>query len=240
MRAAPLLFFLLPMGVRAQAPDAAPPAAPAAAVAGSTEDVVGHGLKVAGGEAPVAVKGKSIAVRIHKEAVDWEPVSVVVIGDAGINENSVTRKVPGARGKGHKSAAKAVARLHPYKGDKMLVVSLYPASFKKSSVHLEVRLQIIEGYLEGASIAAITLKAGQQPVAYGAEDSFTLGRRGLEFAEDFPAEAALKISAIDSKPGKTSRNAGSVSGADFGGKELGTISFFYGTQGVAGGRAAPP
>ncbi len=237
------LFLLLGLPLRAQNP------APAAAPTNSTDTAVDlstgmdqthHGIGVGTGEAPVAAKGNAINVHVHKEAADWDPVSVKVIPDVGLNENSVTRRVHKVRikgktvTKGETSKAFSVVRLHKYKDNKMLVISVYPAALKKLRVHLELRLLISEGYLEGAKLAAVTLKAGQQAVDYGKEDSFTLERKGLEFVEDFPAEAELRISAISARPGKSSRNAGSVRGADFGGKELGLVNFFYGVDGVSG------
>jgi hypothetical protein len=242
------LFVLLALPARAQEPAPAPAPSPAAAPTNSTDTAVDlstgmdqahHGIGVGTGEAVVAAKGKAINVHIHKEAADWDPVSVKVIPDVGVNENAMTRRVHKVHikgksvAKGESSQAKTVARLHKYKDNKMLVLSVYPTSLKKLRMHLELRLLISEGYLEGAKLAAVTLKAGQQAVEYGKEDTFTLDRKGLEYVEDFPAEATLNISAISARAGKGSRNAGSVRAADFGGKELGLVNLFYGVDSVA-------
>ena len=37
-----------------------------------------YGLKTATGETPVAPQGKTINVSVHKDAAEWEPVSVKV------------------------------------------------------------------------------------------------------------------------------------------------------------------
>jgi len=261
---AAVLWLGLASAARAQAP-AAPAAAPAAstgtAVAASTDtavstssgtaapEVQGYGIKV-GGEQPAAILANPIAVHVHKEARDWEPISMRVGGDPGQAGNSFTRRIKTVRVKGTKktagqsSKATAVARAHPLKGDTLLIISLYPASLKASGAHIEVRYLISEGWLEEAKVAAVTVRAGQPGYRHGAEDSVTLAMKGIEFREDFPSEGDLRVSALDPKVGKSARNAGRVSGADFGGAaygeaDLGLVNLSYSAKGVEGapGRA---
>ncbi|MBI3551672.1 MAG: hypothetical protein HY077_04080 [Elusimicrobia bacterium] len=234
MQAAAVLLLALPALSQQPAPAASTDAAvgvssgPAVALSTGAAEAEGHGVSVAG-EQPKAIFKNPIAVRLHKESADWEPVSLRVGGDPAQAANSFTRLL---RQKRKPSKAKASARVHAFRGDTMLVISLYPDSLKKLGMHIEVRYLLVEGWLEEVKIAAVTLRAGQS-FEYGAEDSFSLARKGLSFREDFPAEAEVKVSALNPRPGSGSRNGGRVKGADFGGDELGVVDFSYGTAGVA-------
>lgn len=183
-----------------------------------------------------------IRVRIHKEAARWEPVSVRAGGEASAAKTHFTRRVRtikakgGAKRLGDSSKAQAVARSYSAGEDTLLVVSVHPAKLKRLGRHLEVRYLVVEGFLEEVKVAAVVL---QDPRAWpwpGPPDSFLLRRLGIAFSEEFPAEAEVRVSAINPRIGRSVLNAGSVKGAAFGDRELGLVSLGYATTGVSAGR----
>ena len=129
------------------------------------------------------------------------------------------------------SKAAAVARLHKVKDDLMLVVSVYPESLRKGRKHFEARYWIVEGFLEEAKLASVSIAGGRASPGDLKEDSFTLRKKGIDFAEAFPSGARLRVAAMDARTRKTSRNAATIEAAEFGGK-LGAVDFSYSVQGV--------
>jgi hypothetical protein len=178
---------------------------------------------------------KLINVKIHPDSKDWEPVS---LGAGGSMENASSRfsrrlkkKVTKGEGEGAKpvvtfhgenSKAISVVRVHKSGEDAWVIASVYPAVLKKANRYMEARFKITEGFLEEAVVAAVTVRQGQG-VDIQKEDSVTLRRRGVSFAEDFPASARATITAISAKAGGL--NAGGVGQADFADKELRLTSF---------------
>ena len=175
-------------------------------------------------------------VIVHKDAADWEPVSVVLRPGFGPGRVSFERRVRTVRGayRGQPSAAKAAARLYPFKDDLMLVVSIYPAALRPRRMHLEARFLIQEGYLEEAKLSAVSVVGGQYSPADEKEDSFTLLARGVDIIEEGPGSAHIELSVIDPGPGREAFNAGRVTHASFGDSELGFVNFAWSLKGVAG------
>lgn len=220
------------------APAVSTAAAPAPAPAPEAEpgEIKGKGLKRGTGKvAPAAVK--KTAVKIHADAKDWEPVSLVRSGVAAQAKTFFERRIRKVRGayKGQGAAAKATARIHKFKGDSMLVVSVYPASLRYRRTHLEARFLIQEGFLEGVTVAAVTVPGGAWEAADDKEDSFSLRAKGVEFQEESPGSAAARLSAVTADAG-ASQNAGSVRLAAFGDPELGFVSFGWSVNQVEKGR----
>lgn len=207
-----------------------------AAVVQSTETAAGQSTET------VKAVQRAIFVKIHREAAAWTPVSVREGGDPAALKNSVKRRLQEvkvkARGtvtgyKGDVSKAKAVARLHDVKGDRMLVVSVYPAALKAARQHFEVRYLIVEGFLEEVKIAAVRIGAGSPPAEDEKRDSFALNREGVAFEEESPRAAKVIVAAINAKPGKNSWNAGTIRGAAFGAADLGRVDLSYSVKGVS-------
>ena len=181
---------------------------------------------------------RPIFVTIHKEASRWKPFSVRAGGNPAKIKNAVAsavRKVK-VKGKmvrkGDSSKAVAVARLHKVKGDLMLVVCVYPESLKRARRHLEARYWIVEGFLEGVQLAAVSISRGAASPEDLKEDSLTLTRKGRDFDEVLPSGAGLRVAALDARPRKASENAASIEAAEFGGR-LGSVDFGYSVRGVA-------
>lgn len=140
--------------------------------------------------------------------------------------------------RGETSKVEAQARLYRVKDDRMLVVSLYPASLRSKLrlKHLEVRYLVSEGFLDEVKIAVITLKPESGYLPPGKEDSFALKEKGRSFLEEFPERAALKLSAFDARPGKRSFNAACVHLAQFADWDLQKANFGYALRGVTESR----
>lgn len=178
-------------------------------------------------EEPKPELARPLRVKLHKEGKDWEPVSVRAgAGDALAMSTSFERRI--VRKKGRRSKAKAVARLFPKGEDKVLIVSIFPEALKKKRIHVELRMKLVEGWLEEVKVAAITAEG---EAAEEHLDSRKLKLAGIPFSEDFPAEAALSIVAIDPAGNAKAVNAGRLK-AEFGLEDLGLVSLTYKTKGV--------
>ena len=231
-------------------PDAAPAPAPAvstAAVAASTaaatvaaststaptDEVAGHGFKV-GGAGPKAKLSRPMHAVIHKDAADWEPLSVREGGVPGAAENSVALKVVKLKGrmKGENSKAKSVARLHHGKRDsRWLAISLYPKALERKRTHLEIRLRIVEGYVEEVQAAAV--KVTDERASSGKPlDSFELREQGIEYEEELPGSGQLVVAELDPRAGAGSANSGRLEKAEFADKDLGFVNLSWSVKGV--------
>ena len=181
-----------------------------------------------------------IKAKIHKDAADWEPVSVRAGGDPAEVKTRFSRRVKTVRVKGKQtergepSKATAAALVHKVKDDKMLVVSVYPDSLKRLRKHLEVRYFLVEGFLEEVKVAAVTLTDGS-PKDGARLDSFGLQSQGIPFQEEFPASAEVRVAALDPRPGKAALNAATVRLAAFGDRDLGFVNLGYSVTGLSAG-----
>ena len=240
----------MPTGPAGAAP--APPAAPAASTAAATSPPPAVDLSsgAAAAAAPAAAPkpaapANPIRVKIHKEAKDWEPVSVAQGAAAAGAKTAFSYKLK-KKGKTHvgkSSAAKAVARAYPAGDDTRLVISVFPKALEAQRTHIELRFLVVEGYLEKLEAAAVTADPGGDPL----DDAQMLREKGVSFQEENPAGGSLKISAIDAKQGKSALNAGSLRLAEFAESDLnprslGLATVDYAAKGVGGPakrRAAP-
>lgn len=172
-----------------------------------------------------------IAIRIPADARSWSPVSVRK--GAAPSSSSFKRRYKTLTGtpKTESSPASAAARVHKAGLDRLLIVSVYPKSLLKQRKHLELRFFVIEGFLEKATLAAVTasdaVKAGHR------EDSRTLRAKGWAFSEEEPSSARVVVGALSLKPGTGTRNAGTVSLASFGDTTLGSVDFTFAAKGFA-------
>jgi hypothetical protein len=178
-------------------------------------------------------------VIVHKEAADWEPVSVRLRPAAGGRSSfeAKVRKV-GNWYRGHLSAVKAAVRVHPAGDDHWLVVCVYPAALRSKRMHMEVRFLIQEGYLEDVKVAAVRVVGGEWSPDDDKEDTFTLKTKGVDFNEQMPGSAEITLSVIDPGPGPRAINAGTVRLAAFGGEDLGFVNFSWSVSGVPRDKAA--
>lgn len=192
----------------------------------------------AGAEAPQAAR--HLRARLHKEASRWTPLSVKAGEDPKRVRTTFQLKVQilMSRGKevrrGQPTTLSAQARLHRIKDDQLLVISLHPRALRRSRKHLEVRLLLVEGYLEEAKAAVVTVTGGD---IRSDDDLDFMGLRenGVSYLEEFPARGVLELSALDPYPGKLSLNAGELS-AEFGDKEIGSVDCSYSLRGVSGAK----
>ena len=124
-----------------------------------------------------------------------------------------------------------------YRQARTPVISIFPQALQAERTHIELRFLIIEGYLEKLELAAVTAAEGAGPE----DDAATLQAKGLGYQEEFPSAGALKISAIDARPGKGALNAGALTGAVFpkwlsessAKPGLGLVSLEYSSRGLA-------
>jgi hypothetical protein len=194
--------------------------------------------------APPAFPDKPIQVRIHKAARSWKPVSTRFGGDVKEARTSATYTIKSVRLKGksalrgESSKARAAARVYRAGEDLLIIVAVHPAKLARLRKHLEVRLKIVEGYLEGAEVAAVTIKEPGSAVEQGLYDSVSLRRRGVAFLEEFPGKASLTLSAVNPRPGKRTWNAGAVRMAEFADPRLGDVNFSFAARGLEAGDAS--
>lgn len=211
-----LLLALFLASASAEEP-AASTAAPTLTVDSGT--VKQSGVQVGTGEDKPAPR-RSAGVKLHPDAKDWEPYSVRLGGDPFQARGFF------ARGKEKPGKAEAFARAYQVKGDTLLVIAVFPEALKKRRTHLEARFLVQEGYLEEVKIAAVTTDAA------GREDSIALRRKGVEFQEENPGSAEVRIAALASSGPRDALNAGSVRRAAFG--SWGTVDFGWAARGIAG------
>jgi hypothetical protein len=231
-----------PMPYSGEAPAAPAPAAPAvstqAAVAASTDTLSNvvtstGGVKIGGG-APKAKLSRPMHAVIHPEAKEWEPVAVKAGGDPFQAETRLTLREEKVRGKYKGTTVKAAASARLYKTgqDRWLVVRVFPkAAIEKRRLHYEVRLKIVEGFVEEVKAAAITV-VDPRPEAGAGLDANELRENGVEFEEDSPASGTLLISAIDPRPSKSAVNSGALKLAAFSTKAGGLVDLSWSVKGL--------
>jgi hypothetical protein len=208
-----------PMPYSSEAKAAAPAvstAAPAAAAAAAPESAVTlstGGVKVAGELKPKLKR--PIHATIHAEAKDWEPLSLKASGDPALAETRAVLRQAKVKGKykGTASKAKAFARLRGRKDARELVISIFPKDLEKRRRHFEVRLRLIEGFVENVEASLVSVVDRRYTGA--GMDSLELRERGVEFQEDSPSSGQILISALDPRPSKTAVNSGTLKLASF-------------------------
>ncbi len=176
----------------------------------------------------------SLHAVIHKDAADWEPLSLREGGVPGSADNSVSLKVLKVKGrlKGDRAKAKATARLHT--GDKdsrWLVISLYPKALERRRTHLEIRFRVFESFIEEAQAAAVTV-TDRRPETPRVRDSFDLREEGTEYQEEQPGSGQFVVAELDPRPGASSVNSGRLETAEFADKELGFVNLSWSVKGV--------
>lgn len=199
-----------------------------------TDEVAGHGFKVGGG-APKARLARPMHAVIHKDAVDWEPLSIREGGVPGSAENAVSLKVVKVKGRmrGENSKARSAARLHKGKKDSWwLAISLYPKALEAKRTHLELRFRVVEGYVEEIEAAAVTATDRRRPPAGKLLDSYDLRDEGLEYQEERPGSGQFVVAELDPRPGSSSVNSGRLEKAEFADKDLGFVNLSWSVKGV--------
>lgn len=211
-----LLALALPLFGGEPAP-AASTAAPTLTVDSGT--VKQSGVQIGTGEDKPAPR-RPVGVKVHPDAKDWEPFSVRLGGDPFQARSFMSR------GKEKAGKAEAFARAYPVKGDTLLVVSVFPEALKKRRAHLEARFLIQEGFLEKVELSAVV--SAQE----GRDDSVELRRKGVEFQEESPGSAEVRVAALAASGARDALNAGSVRRASF--ASYGLLDFGWAARGVGG------
>lgn len=238
------VLLVLALGAAAQSPmpfntpDAPPatstaPAVSTAAVTASTETAVAvstGGVKVAGETKPKLAR--PIRATLHAEAKDWEPLSLKAGGDPVLAKTEAVLRLEKVKGKykGTPSKAKAFARLHRSKDAAWLVFSIFPKALEKKRAHVEVRLKLVEGFVEDARAALVSVVDRHYTGA--GMDSDELRARGVEFEEDSPASGQILISALDPRPSKTAFSAGTLKQAAFASQDVRLCDVSWSTTGL--------
>jgi len=211
----------------------APTASTDTAVAVSTPAAAtGHGAHVAGADKPLAVERPIHAV-IHKDSASWDPVSLRVGGNPAAAETRALLRVRGQKAKRHGTAsrARATARLRKAGDDRWLVISVFPRALEKRRKHFEVRLKIVEGYVEEAKAALVTV-LDRRPEAGAGLNADELTRAGVEFEEEFPSSGEILLSALDPRPSAKAFNAGLLRGASFADRDAGLADAAWSLRGL--------
>jgi hypothetical protein len=90
---------------------------------------------------------RAVRLSIHKEAKDWEPVSLKAGGDPKSSLTGATLRLRRSKGrlKGDPSRATAFARLHEAKDESWLVVTVVPKALARRRMQIELRFRVVEG-----------------------------------------------------------------------------------------------
>jgi hypothetical protein len=225
-------------GDAAPATSTAPAVSTAAAVPSSTDTLSNvvtstAGVKIGGG-APKVKLSRPLHAIIHPDSKEWEPVALKAGGDPFQAETKVTLREEKARGKyrGANEKSTASARLYKAGQDRWLVIRVFPKSLvAKRLVHFEVRLKIVEGFVEELKVAAVTVVDRRPGVGAGL-DSYELRDQGVEFEEDSPDSGTVLISALDPRPSKSASNSGVLKLASFGSKVVGLADVSWSAKGL--------
>lgn len=201
----------------------------------SEDGSTGRGFKVGGGE-PKPKLSRPMHAVIHKDAVDWEPLSLRVGGVPGSADNAVALRVVKIKGrmKGANSRARSAARLH--KGPKnstWLVISLYPKSLEARRTHFELRFRLVEGFVEEAAAAAVKVTDRRRQKSSRLLDSFDLRAQAIEYESEQPGSGQITVAELDPRPGSSARNSGRLEKAEFAHKDLGFVNLSWSVRGLA-------
>lgn len=239
------LLSVLALGASAQSPMPYSGEAPAqAAPAASTPTAVAASTETA--EVPVSTGGVHVAAEvkpklqrpihavIHKEAKDWEPLSLQAGGDPGAAENRAVLRLVKVRGrwKGEDGPAKSRAYLVKDGEDRWLVVCVFPRALARRRAHFEVRLRLVEGFVE--DVRATLVKITDPRTGGATLSSEQLRARGVAFEEDSPASGAVRISALDPRPAKRAFNAGTLKQGAFADAGVRLADVSWSTTGLQG------
>lgn len=208
-----------------------PAVAPSTAAASEAES--SHaGVKVGGGE-PKAKLSRPLHAFVHADSKDWEPLSLRVAGDPLQAENAARLRETKVKGKykGPVFLATANARIHKTREDVWLVISIFPKKATRRRLHFEIRFRMVEGYVEAAQAALVTI-VDQRPKAGMGLNSYELRAQGVEFEEDSPGSGRIEVAALDHHPGKSAFNAGALKLAPFADKEVGTADVSWSVTGL--------
>jgi len=184
----------------------------------------------------VWAKTDFLRVYVHRAASRWSPVSLrpdfgALPGRSEVAEQvRVVRTKKGRVRRGRILPARAKAEWLPYKGDRALVIGIYPAAWRKSLKHLEVRYLVSAGYVEGVWAELVQVQGGG-PRDWGL-DSFALTRAGVGFSEEYAGRGKILLYAVNPEPGRRSLNAARGLDFDFGDAGVGRVNFSYRTKGV--------
>ena len=228
MISALLAAFALSAG--AQSPMLAPAASTAAPAAVAASTAAAAEVAVSTGAAKPAHPLHAV---IHPDAKDWEPLSVRAGGDPSSAATKAILRQANIDGKyrGTASKATASARLHKAGEDRWLIVCIFPQALARSRLHFEVRLKIVEGFVEDAQAAVVSV-VDRRPVAGAGLDSYDLRAQGVEFEEESPASGALLLSALDPRPSKSAVNSGTLRRAAFGAAAVGLADASWSVKGL--------
>jgi hypothetical protein len=219
----------------------APAVSSAAAVAASSAALVDVATSTGGVKIGTGAKAKlsrPLHAVIHADAKDWEPLAVKAGGDPFQVETKAVLRQEKVKGKykGASSKAKASAHLyHSGKVDHWLVICVFPKALERRRMHFEVRLKIVEGFVEEAKASIVEVGARGARAGAGL-DSFELRSQGVEFEEDSPASGTVLISALDPRPSKSALNAGTLKLAAFVDESVGLADASWSVKGLAAPR----
>lgn len=178
---------------------------------------------------------RSLHAVIHKDAADWEPLSLRAGDVSGSAGNAVSLKLRKVKGRltGERAKAKSAARLHRgAKDSRWLVISLYPKALEGKRTHLEIRFRIFEGFVEEAQAAAVTVTDRRRLPSAQLFDSYDLREEGVEYQEEQPGSGQLVVAELDPRSGASSVNSGRLEKAEFADKDLGFVNLSWSVRGV--------
>jgi hypothetical protein len=185
------------------------------------------------GTATAAVLPKKvnpIHATIHAQARQWKPVSIqTTLAQTPTSSTVIVRQ---SRGKGGiSSGAKTIVTTRRTKNATWLVISIFPKALEKRRLHLEVRLRLVEGYVEEVSVLAVSVVDPRQGLGRDMNAEQLRGQ-GIEFQEESPSSGQLFISALETRAAKAAKNSGQLKFASFADKDLGVVMATWSATGV--------
>ncbi len=231
MIAAFLLAFARILSAQTSEPDVSTQTAVAASTAAAQVVVSTAGVRTAGVALEARLK-RAIHAVLHAEAKEWEPLSLKAGGDPAAAATKVVLRQEKVKGRyrGVPTKATATIRLHKTKDESWLVVSVWAQALERRRRHLEVRLRIVEGFVEDVRVAVVSVVDRRYSGA--AMDSYELRTRAVAFAEASAEKGQVLISALDPRPSKSAANSGQITRVSFGDIEIGLADVSWAVVGL--------
>ncbi len=184
-------------------------------------------------KAPARPKARpEIHAAIRADAKKWQPVSLLIGGDHRKIRTAISFRTMIEETKVKTSPAEATVKLHGGPNSSWLVYSIWPKAFELKRKHVEVRLRLMESYVEEARTYVVTVTDRRTGAGAGF-DSNELRRRGIEFEEVSGESGRIEIAAIDHRPSKSAKNSGRLRAVGFADRDLSHVDLSWSIVGLA-------
>ena len=174
---------------------------------------------------------RPIYAKISPESKKWKPISLSIAGDFRTIRTAVSFRSLIDVKKIKTSPAKASAKVHGGAHSFWLVYSLWPKVLEVRRKHIEVRVRMVEKFVEEVRCAVVRVTDPRPGVGAGL-DSDELRFYGVEFEEISGEAGRIEIAALDPRPSPAAKNAGRLRAAVFSDRDLNRVDLSWSTAGL--------